>query len=94
MNKLHQIAQGWYNFVHGSPEVKQMMDSRLRICETCPNKRVLNSLGQLIVKAIDDAGSVYYCGGCGCPLAGKTASPEASCPLQKWGPHTDQSYYP
>lgn len=79
MNLIH-IAQGWWNYIHGTPQVKQMIAERLLICDRCDYK-------QLIM-------DVAICGKCHCPLAGKTASAAASCPLNKWAVWVNpETYY-
>ena len=91
---LKEIAKGWYNFVVASAEHKQMIEERLAICDQCPHKQQISTTGQALIHAINKQGSIYYCGQCGCPLAGKTANPESSCPLSKWVNWvTPQSYY-
>lgn len=81
---LTQIATGWYNFITGSADTKELMTDRLAICHRCPSKQQLSRLGKLIVSSIHADGSVYYCKECKCPLAGKSAQPKAKCPLGKW----------
>lgn len=83
MNLTH-IAQSWYNFIKASPEHKQMIDTRLSICDTCPEKSQISPIGKILLQAINDKASTFYCGRCGCPLAGLTANPEARCKLSKW----------
>jgi hypothetical protein len=91
--KLTEIARGWYNFVTASAEHKQMIDSRLTICDECPEKKQIGTTGKRILHAINNKASIYYCGQCNCPLASKTAAPEATCPLNKWISLNQQSYY-
>ncbi len=83
MNLLH-IANGWYNFIQGSPLTRQMMTDRLMLCDSCPSKQQLNEVGKVIIQMLNKDGSVYICKECGCPLAAKTANPDSRCPLEKW----------
>jgi len=83
--ELTHIAQGWYNFVVGSPETKQLMAERLAICDGCPHKVQISSAGQVLLRAINQQASLYSCGLCGCPLAGLTAAPRKKCKAGKWG---------
>lgn len=85
MSKLSHIARGWYNFAKAEPYIKQLMDYRLAICDTCPNKQQLNTAGQLLVKLINQEGSLFKCAKCKCPLSSKTADPGSECPIGKWG---------
>ena len=97
--ELVHIAQGWYNFITGSPEVKQMMNRRLAICDSCPHKVEISPLGKKILKALNEKASTYVCGLCGCPLSGLTAAPKKRCKAGKWGPDSpsnssqSNSYY-
>lgn len=84
MSKLVNIARGWYNYATQSAENRQLAIKRLEICDTCPEKTQLTGLGQVLVGAVNKAGSTYRCGACGCPLAPKVFSPAETCPLQKW----------
>lgn len=92
--KLIEIAKGWVNLARATNETREMAARRLEICDTCPFKAQLSGVGVLLVQAVNQEGSIYYCGLCGCPLASKTASPDSMCPdiPSKWGPVVD-SYY-
>lgn len=95
MSNLIQIAQAWYNFATATPRLKAIMEKRLAICNDCPHKQQIGKFGQEIVKAIHSEGSVYKCGLCKCPLAGKTACLNCSCPdtPSRWGPENNQGFY-
>lgn len=93
MLNLIQIARGWYNFAHGGAKIQQLMYKRLAICDSCPFKVQVNVVGQILIQLINEEGSVFQCGKCNCPLAAKTAVPEQSCPVGKWGPDKDESYF-
>lgn len=82
---LIQIAKSWYDFSQGSDYTKALMESRLTICDNCPEKVQMDSLGQAIVTSINAEASIYKCGKCNCPLSPKTAHPANTCPLGKWG---------
>jgi len=92
--KLTEIASGWFNFIQASPEHQQMINYRLALCDKCEHKKQLSSIGKSILQAVNDKASIFYCGSCHCPLASKTAAPEAACPLNKWSNWvTPQTYY-
>lgn len=93
---LIDIAEGWYNaFGNNMPEdVRRMRNERLSKCENCPSKLTLSKISQKLVTTIaNDPEAVYYCGECGCPLAGLTTAPDAKCKLGKWGPKQDDDYF-
>jgi len=91
--KLLDIARGWYNFAKGSAYIKRLMEKRLAICDVCPQKKQLSAAGQLLVQTINEEGSNYKCGMCGCPLASLTSLPEARCKDGRWLPAGEESYY-
>jgi hypothetical protein len=82
--QLISIAKGWYNFINGTEEVKSLMQLRLNICDTCPDKVQLTTAGQKLIQAVNKEGSIYKCRLCTCPLAAKTNSPDEGCPAGKW----------
>jgi hypothetical protein len=84
---LYNIAKSWYEFQKADQETRILMDKRLAVCETCPHKEQLSSIGKLLVTSINEKGSIYRCGICKCPLAAKTAHPANTCPdtPQRWG---------
>lgn len=91
--ELVHIAQGWYNFITGNPEVKQLMTRRLAICDKCPHKTQISPLGKILIKALNRKASTYICGLCGCPLSGLAAAPGKQCKAGKWGPASPSSSY-
>jgi len=92
--KLTQIASGWFNFVQSSPEHQQMITYRLSLCDKCDDKKQLSPIGKRLIQAINEQASIFYCGICHCPLASKSSSPAASCPMNKWAAWiTPQTYY-
>lgn len=90
---LIQIARSWFAFAQGQPYTKGLMQKRLTICDTCNEKEQLSEAGQWLISIIKNEGSVYRCSLCKCPLAGLTAGTANSCPLQKWGPGGQESYF-
>lgn len=90
---LIQIARSWFAFAKGEPYTKGLMQKRLAICDLCPEKEELSETGQVLVKVLNDEGSLYRCGKCGCPLAGLTAGSGNECPLKKWKKAGEESYY-
>jgi len=60
------------------------MENRLSICDKCPSKLQMSPAGQLLTKVVNQESSTYYCGECGCPLAGLTAHKNNYCKLKKW----------
>jgi len=84
MSSLTEIAKAWYSFIQQTPEIQELAQRRLAICDLCPSKVQIGSTGQLILNAINENSSMYKCGECHCPLAGKTAGEHSRCPLNKW----------
>lgn len=93
VQKLTNIAQGWYEFAKGSPQTKHLMLFRLSKCDKCPEKVEMDTLGKVIISTINNEASLYKCNKCGCPLASKTAAPGEACPLGKWGIAGTESMY-
>lgn len=93
LQKLRNIAEGWYNFAAGTPATRELMQFRLDKCDTCPEKVQMSALGELLVSTINNEASLYQCKKCSCPLASKTAAPGAECPLGKWGIAGTESMY-
>lgn len=94
---LVNIVQGWYNAAKKDlPEhVRIQIIERASKCDTCPKKLEMHrTLGSIVGSLTNnDPNSAYYCGSCGCPLAGLLSSPKSSCKEEKWGPMTDESYF-
>lgn len=88
MNLLH-IAEGWVNLYAPTPFIRHAAQERLSICESCeekqPNPPLIAGLLRHTVPS-DRQIYAYACRACGCFLAAKAHSPEAKCPLGKWGP--------
>jgi len=85
LKKLSHIARGWMNFIKGDPYVKEIMNKRLEICDTCVFKEQLSDTGKFIVNLVNNEASMFQCGKCKCPLSAKTADPTSECPIGKWG---------
>lgn len=81
---LIDIAKSWYDLATAPQSFREMAEKRLNICDGCTEKRIMNSLGQYIVTAINSQASIYVCGACSCPLASKTINKQSVCPLGKW----------
>ena len=75
MIKLLEIVDAWMEAENPTPERKAIAESRVQICDTCPEKTYI------------DLFDTYVCGVCNCPINKKIFSfkpgPEA-CPKQKW----------
>lgn len=71
-----EIAKSWINSMNPTPEMEDIANSRIEICNSCEEKK---HTGTEIL-------SFYYCGKCGCPLQKKIYSPNGieACPLKKW----------
>jgi len=93
MDKLTDIAHGWTEFIKGRPYTRELMNKRLAICDTCPNKRQMTGAGKIIVQLINDKANTFKCGECGCPLSALCANPSSKCKLGKWLPAGEESYY-
>lgn len=75
MLKLLEIAEAWIISENPNPAQKEIAESRLKICDTCPSKTFVSIF------------DTYLCGECGCPLAKKVFSTKPgheACPKQKW----------
>jgi hypothetical protein len=75
MINLLEIVDAWIEAENPGPERAIIAESRVQICNTCPEKTY--------IKTFD----TYVCGVCNCPINKKIFSykpgPEA-CPKQKW----------
>lgn len=95
--QLVNIVQGWYNATRKDlPEtVKMQIIERASKCDGCPHKLEMNkTLGSIVGSITNhDANSAYYCGACGCPLAGLLSAPGAECIKGNWGKMQEQSYF-
>lgn len=85
MINLLDIASGWYSFINATPYTKKLMKYRLSICETCPNKVILDPVTKFIVKKIDSTTVLCKCKLCKCPLSALTANLKSECKIGKWG---------
>lgn len=75
VNILRQIIQGyWYLLVKKDKKIEKIASFRAKICNSCPEKGKYSILSLEIPK----------CNSCGCVLAAKQRSEEASCPKSKW----------
>lgn len=84
MDLVH-ISSGWANYLKGSEEVKRRMMSRLKVCDTCPNKQQVDKLTGRILKILGNGPSnMFRCALCKCPLGALSASPLNGCKGNKW----------
>lgn len=81
---LTNIAQGWFNYIEGSPETKQRMYKRLQICDGCEFKVEMDAFGKALVQSINSKSSTFKCGKCNCPLSAAAASPHKKCDMGLW----------
>jgi hypothetical protein len=75
MLKLVEIARAWITAANPSEHEKKLAEERIAICQSCPSKR------------LDESINLHYCGECYCPLSKKIFSPlpgSEACPLKKW----------
>lgn len=93
MSNLVNIASGWYHYMKGDMKTRRRMETRLKICDTCPEKQALGTMVQGAVKLISTDGSVFKCRMCSCPLSPKVASPQEECPKKLWLTETSISFY-
>jgi hypothetical protein len=93
MNLL-SIVKGWYSYLHGDPAGRVLLEKRAPVCDACPHKRQLSTLGKWILKGVNENSNTFYCGLCGCPLEGKLREMSAECPEKRWlSEEPKQSYY-
>ena len=71
VNKLQEIATGWFNFLTNKEQEQAKL--KLETCLSCENNSTVNEIKL-----------TSYCKGCGCPLKAKTSNPNSECPLNKW----------
>jgi hypothetical protein len=91
---LLQIARSWFAFAEGTGYTKGLMQKRLAICGECDNREAINGAGEVFIKVLtDDKDLLYRCGICKCPLAGLTAGTSNTCPVNKWRPAGEESYF-
>lgn len=71
---LQEIAVAWMRAANPTPEQQATAETRLAICDVCPQK------------AFKQLTRMYVCDACGCPLNKKVYSPKGAtaCPLGKW----------
>jgi hypothetical protein len=71
---LQEIAVAWMRAANPTPEQQATAETRLAICEACPQK------------AFKQLTRMYVCDACGCPLNKKVFSPKGAtaCPLGNW----------
>lgn len=76
MFKLEEIVRAWVTKFNPTPEQQELALKRLEICMECPSKKFVEN----------PVRNFYMCGECGCPLEGKSHSPNRikACPLDKW----------
>jgi hypothetical protein len=72
IDQISQITEGVRNTIFTTPEVEEVFDQRMKICEGC----------EFAVR--DQDGKVVKCGKCGCKSEFKLRSLSSSCPLGKW----------
>ena len=90
------IITGWANlgldyFNLLKPELKQVAERRLMVCNTCPmrsgntcsKKTSMAAVKTFIYKGEERIKGQSY-SGCGCNLSAKTIDPEQICPIGKW----------
>lgn len=86
VQKLHNILQGWKNYVFESKEIESMAKSRAIECAKC-ELAVYGLVASLIDDEIKDVKGLV-CNGCEtglkCPLSGKLRSPDEKCPKGLW----------
>lgn len=82
MSKVHNILNGWRNFMIKSEVSENKAVSRAKHCERC--KHAIK--GKLLVFLKDDLKEIqgYKCNVCKCPLSAKLRSINEKCPIGKW----------
>ena len=71
---IHEIFASWVHSFRATPEMKQVAEHRLKICEVCEHRehrKIINS---------------DVCKLCGCPISKKIFSPKgkSACPDSRW----------
>jgi hypothetical protein len=80
--RLVEIMKGWAFYWEGSAKTRQLISTRLSVCDGCPEKQVISAFGQLLLH--NEASASYKCRKCTCFLDPKAANPASRCPLNKW----------
>jgi hypothetical protein len=86
---LVDIGRGWIEYAKGSGDTRALMESRLKVCDRCPNKELQGRLGRWLTGIVNKKGSLYRCGICKCPLSPLTANPGSACKDKRWFPAGD-----
>ena len=85
MATLIQIASAWYNYTTASPLVRQKMEQRLTICDTCSNKEQIDRFTGALIKVVGNKEDAQFrCKLCKCPLATLSAGGIRNCKAGKW----------
>lgn len=80
---IKEIIQAWSLKISAPNDVVELAEKRATICKNCEHAK----------QGIKGKDWTYYCGKCGCPIAGKTFSPKQNpCPLEKWE-EVDKEYF-
>lgn len=79
---LSTIAKAWYHYIQATAETRQLMDQRLSVCDTCPQKEEHDMLGKIVFQ--NSPNNLYRCGLCKCPLGALASHPTSQCKANKW----------
>lgn len=87
----HLILEGVKNSIITREDVEVIAKERKAICDACPLKDVNRIGAEICSPHVADAHAItgVLTKGCGCSLHMKQRSLASSCPLEKWGAHTD-----
>ena len=86
LDKLHNILNGWKNYIFEDKAVESLAKARAVECAKCDNA-VYGMIAVLIEDEIEDIKGLV-CDGCEgsvkCPLSTKLRSVDEKCPENKW----------
>lgn len=82
---LMNLVTSWHSYLSGSPIVRSRMESRLRVCDTCPHRKEVDRLTGAMLKMIrNDPKNLQKCELCNCPLAALASGSAGNCKKGKW----------
>ena len=82
LEDFKNAGEGWFNFMKGcikrrslNSELNSLIESRAKICSTCPNLEIIKSRGFIIRGK---------CKSCGCCFPMIVYAKSKKCPESKW----------
>lgn len=79
---VSDILKSWKLVIEGKNTA--LIESRLKICSTCPYRGEMNAAGKLLVQLTGAPDHLHFCKLCGCPLSSLLAREDATCKNNEW----------